>query len=179
MSVVSEFRPVVRRTVSSSAILLVVAAISLVLSYAIIGPQILLALAVLLTIATIAFRRSPGAWALAALLVFTSLGPIGSAPGWKFFVAMAAAHFLHVVGMTFTWLPGGGRVELRVLGRPLRMFLVIQIPAQLLSFLILTMLAGGTGVTALASPVFGLLAAVGFIAVAALIVIPVLRERGQ
>ena len=179
MSAPSEFRPDVGRSVASSAVLGVVAVAILGASFAIIGPQILFAVAVLLSVATVAFRRSPAAWALAAVLVFLSLGPIGTPPSWKFYVALAAAHFLHVVGMTFSWLPSGGRVQLRVLWRILRMYLVIQIPAQLLSFLIVNLLAGGGAAAALSSPVFGLVAAVGFIAVAALIVVPVVRERGQ
>jgi hypothetical protein len=177
MTAAPQFRPVVGDTVRAWIVRLVVAAMIIVLSYAVIGASLALGVALLLCVATVAFPRAPAAWLLAALLAFVSLGPIGSEPTWRFFVALAAAHLLHLIGVTLPWLPTGGRVELRVIGRMLRIFVIIQIPAQLLAFLILTLLARGGG--NLVSPLFGLVAALGFVAVVALIVVPLVRERSD
>jgi hypothetical protein len=165
---VARFRPVIGASVPASIVRLVVAIVLLALSFGIVGIQPLLALALLLCIATMVFPRAPAAWMLAALLAVLSLGPQGAVPGWKFFVALAGVHLLHLVGMTLTWLPAGGPVQLRVLGRILRGYLLIQVPAQLVAFLVLGLLTGPSGAAAITSPVFGLVAAVGLAVLVAL-----------
>lgn len=155
------FRPQIGRAVPASIVRLVIAIVVLGLSFGIVGLQPLLAVALLLSIATLVFPRAPAAWALAVLLALLSLGPVGVQPGWKFFVALAGVHLLHLIGMTLTWLPSGGPVQLRVIGRLLRGFLIIQVPAQLVAFLVLSLVAGASGVAAVTSPFFGLLAALG------------------
>jgi hypothetical protein len=155
------FRPSIGRAVPVSVVRLVIAVVVLGLSFGIVGLQPLLALALLLSIATLVFPRAPGAWALAALLALLSLGPVGVAPGWRFFVALAGVHLLHLIGMTLTWLPVSGPVQLRVIGRLMRGFLLIQVPAQLVAYLVLNLVAGASGVAALTSPLFGLVAALG------------------
>jgi hypothetical protein len=162
------FRPRIGRSVPASIVRLVISAVVLGLSFGIVGIQPLLALALLLSIATLVFPRAPAAWMLAALLAVLCLGPVGVAPGWKFFLALAGVHLLHVIGMTLTWLPAGGPVQLRVIGRILRGFLLIQLPAQLVAYFVLNLLAGATAAAALTSPVFGLVAALGLAALVAL-----------
>jgi hypothetical protein len=76
-------------------------------------------------------------------------------------------HLLHLIGMTLSWLPGSGPVQLRVIGRLLRGFVLIQVPAQLVAYLVLNLLAGA-GAAAFTSPLFGLVAAVGLATLVAL-----------
>ena len=171
------FRPVIPHSVPALVIRLIVAAVILGLSFAIIGWQPLLALAFLLGLATLVFPRAPAAWALGALLAFESLGPLGSGPSWKFFAALAGAHLLHVIGVTLPWLPFEGPVQLRIFARTLRIFLIIQIPAQLISYLVLTVLAGRSAVAALTSPAFGLVTAIGFVLLIGVIVAPMVRAN--
>lgn len=173
------FRPEIGRVLPASIIRLIVAVILVALSVGIIGFQLLLALAALLILAALVFPRTPAAWILAGLLGLCSLGAIGAEPTWKFFAALAAAHFLHVIGMTLFWLPLGGPVQLRVLGRILRRYLIIQIPAQLVGYAVLTALAGKPVVAELTSPAFGIAAAVGFVVMIVLIITPAVRGRGK
>ena len=175
----SRFRPVVGRSVPAGVVRLFFAVLCVVLSFAIIGWQLPLAAALVLALAALVFPKAPAAWALAILLAIFALGGFGAAPDWKFFVMLAGAHALHVMGMTLSWLPVGGPVQLRVLGRMLRTFLIIQLPAQLVSFIVLTLLSGGSVVAALTSPVFGLLAAVGFVLLVLALVVPLVRGRTQ
>ncbi len=165
---VARFRPEIGASIPASVVRLVIAIVLLGLSFGIVGIQPLLALALLLSIATMVFPRAPAAWMLAGLLAVLSLGAPAAAPGWKFFVALAGVHLLHLVGMTLTWLPAGGPVQVRVLGRILRGYLLIQVPAQLVAFLLLNLLAGPSGAAAITSPVFGLVAAVGLAVLVAL-----------
>jgi hypothetical protein len=160
-------RPRIGHAVPASVVRAVMALVVLGLSFGVVGWQPLLALALLLSIATLVFPRAPAAWILAALLAILSLGPIGVAPGWKFFVALAGVHLLHLIGMTLSWLPGSGPVQLRVIGRLLRGFVLIQVPAQLVAYLVLNLLAGA-GAAAFTSPLFGLVAAVGLATLVAL-----------
>jgi hypothetical protein len=171
----ARFRPEVGRSVRASVIRLAIAAVCVGLSFAIIGLQPLLAVALFLSLAALVFPKTPAAWALAILLAAFSLGAFGAAPSWKFFVVLAGAHLLHVIGMTLAWLPVGGPVQLRVIGRLLRPYLIIQVPAQLLSLLVLTVLSGRPVVSALTSPVFGVVAAVGFVLLVVFVVIPAVR----
>jgi hypothetical protein len=139
------------------------------LSFGIVGIQPLLAVALLLSLATVVFPRAPGAWLLAGQLALFSLGPVGISPGWKFFVALAGVHLLHVIGMTLTWLPLSGAVQLRVLGRIVRRYLLIQVPTQLVAYVVLNALAGSSGTAAIVSPFFGLVAVLALALLAVLI----------
>jgi hypothetical protein len=171
------FRPAVGRSVPASIVRLVIALIMVALCFAIIGWQLWLAAGLFLALATLVFPRAPAAWALAAMLAIFALGGYGAASGWEFFVVLAGAHALHLFGMTLSWLPIGGPVQLRVLGRMLRTFVIIQVPAQLISFVVLTLLAGKSAGTALTSPVFGLLAAVSFVLLVLVVIVPTARGR--
>jgi hypothetical protein len=169
------FRPRVRFAVPASVIRLVIAGVCVGLSFAIIGWQPIIAVALFLTLATLVFPKTPAAWALGVFLALFSLGAFGAAPSWKFFVVLAGAHLLHIIGMTLAWLPIGGPVQLRVIGRLLRPFLIIQVPAQLVSLVVLNILSGKTMVAALISPAFGIVAAVGFVLLVLFVVLPMLR----
>jgi hypothetical protein len=169
------FRPDVGRAVPASVVRLVIAIVCGGMCFAIIGLQPLVAVALFLSLATLVFPKTPAAWALAAFLAVFSLGAFGAAPSWKFFVVLAGAHLLHVFAMTLAWLPIGGPVQLRVIGRLVRPFLIIQVPAQLISLVVLTILSGRSVVAALISPAFGVVAAVGFVLLVVFVVVPVLR----
>jgi hypothetical protein len=171
------FRPAIGPSVPASVVRLVVGVVCVAMSFGVIGLHWPIIVAMFLTLATLVFPRSPAAWALAALLAIASLGTIGAAPDWRFFVTLAGAHLLHVFGMTLGWLPVGGPVQLRVLGRSLRTFVIIQIPAQLVSFVVLTLLAGHSVAAALTSPAFGILAAIGFVVLAIVALVPIARGR--
>jgi hypothetical protein len=163
------FRPAIGRAIPASVVRLVVVLVILALSFGIVGIQPLLAVALLLSLVTMVFPRAPGAWLLAGFLALFSLSPVGASPGWKFFVALAGVHLLHVIGTTLTWLPLGGPVQLRILGRILRRFLLIQVPAQVVAYLVLNILAGSSGHAALISPFFGLAAVLALAGLAILI----------
>lgn len=176
----NRFRPAIGRAVPAFVLRLVIAAIMVSLCVVIIGWQMLLAVALLLAFVALVFPRAPAAWALAAVLAIVALGGFGAAPGWKFYVVLAGAHALHVFGVTLTWLPGSGRVQLRVLGVMLRRFLVIQVPVQLLSLLVLTLLSGRSVVATFTSPVFGVVAGAGFLLLVVFVVVPALiRQPGR
>jgi hypothetical protein len=175
--VTPRFRPEIGRTVPASIVRLVIAVILVGLSLAVIGWQLPFALALLLSLGTLVFPRSPAAWLLAGLLAISALGAFGVAPGWKFFVVLAGAHAIHLFGMMLGWLPVGGPVQLRVLGRMLRVFLVIQIPAQAVALIVLTLLAGKPVISALVSPQFGLIAGIGFVLLVVVSVRSAVRGR--
>ena len=172
-----KFRPEVGPSVPAGVVRLVVAILCVGLSFAIVGWQLPLAIALFLSLATLVFPRTPAAWLLAAVLAIFALGGYATAPSWKFFVVLAGAHLLHLSGMTLGWLPISGPVQLRVLGRMLGRFLIIQVPVQLISFVVLTLLAGKSVAGALTSPAFGLLAGLGFALLVIAVVVPIVRGR--
>jgi hypothetical protein len=173
------FRPEIGPSVPVSIVRLGIALVLLALCFGIIGLNLYLALGLLLALMTLVFPRTPAAWALAILLAILALGSFHAAPDWRFFVVLAAAHALHEFGLMLAWLPVGGRIQLAILGRMLRRYLIIQIPAQLISLVLLTLLAGRSVVATLTSPLFGIVAGVALTLLVALVLVPILRSGGE
>jgi hypothetical protein len=171
------WRPTVGRTIPVSLMRLIMAVVMAILCFAIVGLHPYVAVALFLVVAAIVFPQTPAAWILAVLLAVFALGSFNSAPRWQFFVVLAGAHALHEFGMILGWLPGSGGVQLRILGRILRRYLIIQILAQVVSLVVLTLLAGKSVVAALTSPVFGVVAGMGLLLMVALVLVPLLRAK--
>ena len=168
-------RPAIGRSVPVTLVRLGMAVVLLALCFGIIGFTLYLAFGLLLAVMTLAFPKTPAAWVLAILLAVLTLGSYHSAPTVQFFVVLAGAHALHQFGMVLAWLPVSGRVQLGVLGRILRSYLIIQIPAQLISLVVLTLLSGTSVVATLTSPLFGIVAGIGLLLLVALVLVPILR----
>jgi hypothetical protein len=79
------------------------------------------------------------------LIVFLAAGQLARHPGlsWRFAVLLAGLHLLHVLAMQTLELPWRSWLAPAVLVAPLRRFLVIQVPIQLLAVLALLLLARG------------------------------------
>ncbi|HEX4057225.1 MAG TPA: hypothetical protein VHX87_02765 [Galbitalea sp.] len=169
------FRPAIGRSIPASVVRLILAVVIVFLCVAVIGWQLLLAVALVFALAALAFPTGPMAWLLAGLLAVVALGGYAQPPDWRFFAVLAGAHLLHLAGMTLRWLPVSGPVQLRVLGRILRTFVVIQVPAQIASLLVLTLLAGRSVVSTLSSPAFGIVAGAGLLLLVVAVVIPIVR----
>jgi hypothetical protein len=169
------FRPAIGRSIPVSMVRLGIAVVLLALCFGVIGINLYLPFGLLLAVMTLAFPKTPAAWALAILLAVLTLGAYHATPTWQFFVMLAGAHALHQFGMMLAWLPLGGRIQLGILGRMLRSYLIIQIPAQLISLVILTLLAGTSVAATLTSPLFGVIAGIGLLLLVALVLVPILR----
>jgi hypothetical protein len=102
-----------------------------------------------------------------ALILFLAAGRLAHHPGlsWRFLVLLAGLHLLHVLAMLALELPWRSWVQPAVLVAPLRRFLVIQVPSQLLAVLALLLLApsadGHRPVTIAGFAVVGAVALVG------------------
>jgi hypothetical protein len=164
------FRPAIGRSVRVSIVRLAIAIVLLALCLGTIGDGPYLIIGLLLVAISLLFPRTPAAWVLAIMLAVLTLGPFNSRPTWQFFVVLAGAHALHQFGMLLAWLPVRGRIQLKILGRLLRNYLVIQIPAQLISLVVLTVLSGAAA--SLSSPVFGVIAGLGLLLLVILVLVP-------
>jgi hypothetical protein len=173
------FRPAIGRSVPVSIVRLGIGVVLLALCFGIIGFNLYLPFGLLLAVMTLAFPRTPAAWGLAILLAVLALGSFHAAPTWQFFVALAGVHALHQFGMMLAWLPVSGRIQLGLLGRMLRSYLIIQIPAQLISLVLLTLLSGRSVVATLTSPLFGVVSGVGLLLLVAIVLAPILRASGD
>jgi hypothetical protein len=88
------------------------------------------------------------AWAPEYLLswvvvVFLALGELSRPAGlsWQLLVLIAGVHLLHLLGMLALTLPWRSWLQPRLFERPLRRFIAIQIPAQLLAVATLLLFA--------------------------------------
>jgi len=102
-----------------------------------------------------------------ALVLFLAAGQLAHHPGlsWRFLVLLAGLHLLHVLGTLTLELPWRSWIQPAVFVRPVRRFLVIQVPTQLLAVVALLLLApshdGHRPVTVAEFAVVGAIALVG------------------
>jgi hypothetical protein len=130
---------------------------------------------VLLAVLGGAYPRSHASWIVILLLGLSrALGPAG-APEWRLLVLIAGLHAIAVLGSLAIALPGGV-VQLRVFGRAALRYAAIQVVVQALTIagypLLSPTRAHVGGVPALA-----VLGACAFVALVAVAVAPLLRER--
>ncbi|MDQ1571148.1 MAG: hypothetical protein QOF79_1822 [Actinomycetota bacterium] len=151
------------------------AVVMLGVSLAEFGVSTLFALGVVGTIAVLVFRRAPIAWMFVLLIAASILQTTLTGPSWQLAVAIAGTHTLHEFGVMSAWLPERGRVQRSVLARLLRSWLVIQVPVQLAALALVVLITGTSIATALASPVFGVIAGLCLVGLVALVLVPILR----
>lgn len=106
-------------------------------------------------------------WALILLLAGSAL--VQPPGGWTFHALLAGLHALHLLGAQSLVWPVTGRVQLAVLGAPLRRFALVQVPAQALAVALLALL-GPDGSTGPGLPLIGILGAIALVLVALLVV---------
>jgi hypothetical protein len=113
------------------------------------------------------------------LILFLAAGRLAqhSSLSWQFLVLLAGLHLLHVLGMLALELPWRSWVQPVVFVAPLRRFLMIQVPTQLLAVLTLSLLAPGThGHRPVTIAAFAVVGAVALAGLAVLLVGPRLDE---
>jgi hypothetical protein len=98
-----------------------------------------LAVGVVLTVAAAWYPQRLLGW---AVILFLAAGQLAHHPSlsWRFLVLLAGLHLLHVLAMLALELPWRSWVQAAVFIGPLRRFLVIQVPTQLLAILALLLL---------------------------------------
>jgi hypothetical protein len=99
-----------------------------------------LAVGIVLSVAAAASPQYLLGW---VLILFLAAGRLAHRPGlsWQFLVMLFGLHLLHVLAMLALGLPWRSWVRPGVFVAPLRRFLVIQVPTQLLAVLALLLLA--------------------------------------
>ena len=99
-----------------------------------------LAVGIVLSVAAALSPRHLLGW---VLILFLAAGRLAhhASLSWQFLVLLAGLHLLHVLAMLALELPWRSWVQPTVFVAPLRRFLVIQVPTQLLAVLALLLLA--------------------------------------
>ena len=116
-------------------------------------------------------------WGLILFLAASRLAH-HSGLSWQFLVLLAGLHLLHLLALQMLELPWRGWAQLAVFIPPLRRFVAIQVPTQLLAVLALVLLApsrGGHGRFVVAG--FAMVGAVALAGVALLLTAHRLDER--
>lgn len=133
-----------------------------------------------LTVVALRFPRAMLAWLIVLLFGVSMFWQQPDPANWRFYVLLAAAHLLHILGGVLLWLSPGSRVQLAVLGRMGRRFLAIQIPVQLFSWLVLSLSSGVGGATGLTLPALGLIAGIALALTTLVLMVPMFRRpRGR
>jgi hypothetical protein len=133
-----------------------------------------------LTAGAVAAPRHLYAWALLLLLGASQLSRDPSPYDWHFFVLLAGLHLLHVLAASTLAYPWRSWVQLAAIRPPLRRYLAIQVPVQLVALLTLSLLApspdGGAHVTV---PAVGIVGAAALVLITLRLIVPMLRERAR
>lgn len=127
------------------------------------------------SVAVLLFPRAPFAWMFVLLFAVPFVQQPPTGPSLQLALAIAGAHTLHEFGMISGWLPQRGRVQRAVLDRMLRSWLFIEIPVQLVALGLVLVITGTSITTALASPVFGVIAGLSLLGLVLVLLIPILR----
>jgi hypothetical protein len=100
-----------------------------------------------------------------ALILFLAAGRAGSHTGldWRVLVLIAGVHLVHVLSLLTVQLPPRGWVQPGVFSAPLRRFVAIQIPTQVLAVLALVLLVGHDGHREISTAVFAAVGAVALV----------------
>jgi hypothetical protein len=136
-------------------------------------------IALLLAAVTVVLPRLLTAWAFLLLLAGNQAIQDPSAHDWKFFVLLAGLHLVHVLASQLLVLPARGWIQLRVFAKPLRRFLIIQIAAQFTAALVLLLLLPRTASLHLSVPVLGIVGAGALVALAIVLIAPLVREKSR
>jgi hypothetical protein len=120
--------------------------------------------------------RFLSAWLLILVLGVSIFWQTPSPENWRFYIVLAGIHLVHVLAAQALSVPVTAWLQLRVLVRPLRRYVVIQVISQALAVLVLVVTAGAHNISL---PVLGILGAVALIAIALVLVIPLLREKAR
>jgi hypothetical protein len=135
-----------------------------------------LAVGIVLSVAAAWSPRLLLAWVLILYLAAGRLAHHASL-SWQFLVVLAGVHLLHVLGMLALELPWRSWVQPQLFVAPLRRFLVIQVPTQLLAILALLLLAPSPdGHRPLTIAGFGVVGALALAGLALLLAGPLLDE---
>ena len=113
---------------------------------------------------------SLGTWIAAALIGFAQLARTPDASDWRPYAALAGVHLLHVIGSLTLVVDPFGRMQLRVFARPLRRWILIQLPAQAALAIVLLIEASHGIHPGVLSGLFAIVAAVALGVIAVLII---------
>jgi hypothetical protein len=135
-----------------------------------------LAVGIVLSVVAACSPRLLFAWVLILYLAAGRLDHHASL-SWQFLVVLAGIHLLHVLGMLALGLPSRSWVQPKLFLAPLRKFLVIEVPTQVLAILALLLLAPRPdGHRPLTIATFGVVGALALAGVALLLAGPRLDE---
>jgi hypothetical protein len=148
------------------------------LSVAAYTPVSLIVVGALLALVAAAVPRTMAAWVLILFLAASQIPRDHSALHWRLLVLLFGLHLIHVLGAQALELPVRSSTEVAVFRTPLRRFVTIQVPVQIVAVLTLLLLAPGHdhgGPIAIAA--LGTVGALAFVAVTLVLTTPFLRQK--
>ena len=129
--------------------------------------------AIVLALLGALFPATLATWGCALALALTQLARAPEITDWRPYLTLAVVHLLHVIGALALVVEPGGSFQARILVRPFRRWLLLQVPAQALLAVTLALSAAHPVHDLPAAGIFAVVAAVGV----AVIVIITLRRR--
>jgi hypothetical protein len=133
-------RPVLDARVPGLAVRLALAIVGTLLSLLVYGTSAWLVLGIVFSVLAAWAPEYLLGW---AVIVFLALGELNRSAdlSWRLLVLIAGVHLLHVLATFMLGLPWRSWIQPRAFTQPLRRFLTIQIPVQLLAVVTLLLLA--------------------------------------
>jgi len=132
---------------------------------------------VLVAIASV-FPATPAAWVLMVALGSSLLTRTPSALDGRIYALIAGIHLLHLLAAYARVVPGESWVQLRAFAAPLRRYVLVQVPVQLIAALALFAFAPRSGAQPVVLPIIGVVAALALVVLAIVLVVPFFRQKG-
>jgi hypothetical protein len=133
--------------------------------------------AVALALLGAVFPHTLGTWGAAVVIGLSALSHAPDAGDWHLYAMVAVVHLLHVLGAMTLIVEPVGDLQLRTFVRPLRRWLVLQVPAQLVLALAL-LLQPLARTAAVSATIAGTAAIAAAVAVTVIAVVMMRRRDG-
>lgn len=122
------------------------------------------------------FPRAMLTWFIILFLGASLFWQQPDASNWRFYLLLACVHLLHVLGTLRSWVPRTARVQLVVLDALARRFLIIQLPVQVASVVVLMLWSGANAGHAVSAPAVGVVAGAALAALTVILMVPMFRR---
>jgi len=124
------------------------------------------------------FPATPAAWALMLLAGASMLLRTPSPADARIYILIATIHLLQLVAAYARVVPVRSWMQLRAFAAPLRRFIIVQVPAQIIAALALFAFSPRAGNPHPAAiPILGVVAAVALVVLTLVLIVPLIRER--
>lgn len=132
---------------------------------------------IVLAVTATVFPTTPAAWALMVLLGASVLVRVPSPVDPRLYLLIAGIHLLQLLAAYARVVPAAGRVQLQAFSAPIRRYIIVQLPTQLVAAIVLFAFAPAANRQWPTIPVLGVVAGAALVALTLVFIVPLIRSQ--